>query len=295
MTTEFKYEVNDFINGNKIIKITDKYVYFENLKISKSKLNKTNFTVKTEKSSNMLIDWTDKESVINYYNSFEKFSFYNQMGDKRTMIQVKIENNLIYYDNEYWIPSPTIEKNENKNFNQLSWSVKRDNIEDGMWNVEICKRNNSWYDSNKNAITLNIFTPISKIHNKILLLKPNNLNIYSNSQYLTIDYTVSYRSGLNIWFRDFDIISFFKEKYINIDSYGQKNIIISDEKLKEILYPIEKECCDILKDAIINGSFKKSTTESYEDFTLDYIEINEHVSLQIFDIINKQIKQFKNK
>ena len=291
MITEFKYNVNDFINDNKIIKITNHYVYFENLKISKSKLNKTNFTVKTEKSSNMLIDWTDKESVINYYNSFEKFSFYNQMGDKRTMIQVKIENNLIYYDNEYWIPSPTIEKNENKNFNQLSWSVKRDNIEDGMWNVEICKRNNSWYGSDKNAITLNIFTPISKIHNDISLLKPKNLDIYSRSNYLVIDYTASYRNGLDVWFKNFDIIEFFKEKYININSYGEKVIIISDDKLRKILCAVEDECINILKDAISNGSYKEECTESYGEFSLDYIKINEYISLQIFDIINQQIKK----
>jgi len=289
---EYNYIEGDYINNNKIIKVTDHYVYFENLKISKAKLNKTNFTVKTAKSSNILIDWTNKESVINYYNSFEKFSFYNQMGDKRTMIQTEVKDNLIYYNNQYWIPSPTIEKNENKRFNELSWNVKRNSIKDGMWNVEICKRNNSWFGSDKNAITLNIFTPISKIHNDISLLKPKNLSIYSDDQYLTIDYTASYRDGLNVWFKNFDIVEFFKEKYINIDSYGQKIIIISDKRLRDILEPIEDECIDILKDAISNGSYKESCTESYGEFRLDYIKINKHISLQIFDIINNQIKKY---
>lgn len=290
-----KYNIGDMINGKKVINVTKNFVCFIDQKISKKRLDSGDFEIKYRLSPNVSVDWSDINDVKKYYDSFDFFSTYISNGDSRDKktIQIEVKDNLIFYNGQYHIPAPTPKWYEN---NLHRWNAKHDHIEDGFYNVDIYYKYNDWYGSNldKNSIELKLFVVKSRI-NSISSLTQNNDEIYARiyDSAITVDYSASYVNGLSIWFKDIDMIRFFKEYYINLRWESGVRVVLTDAEILKTVDPLKDRIKKILKDAIDSKKYEADYDESYGEFSFNYIKLDDSVCNSIFNKINNRLKHFK--
>jgi len=56
------------------------------------------------------IDWSNEEDVVKFYNSFKEWNFYIKNKDVRQAIVGEIKNNILYFENKYYLPAANLLK-----------------------------------------------------------------------------------------------------------------------------------------------------------------------------------------
>jgi hypothetical protein len=94
--------------GDVILKVTSKFCWFVKKRYSWDYINELIEKIGYIRLNNedVEIDWTSKEAVIEYYNSFRfwKFDMLPIETKKEDLKFVEVKDNLVFFDNEYWIP-----------------------------------------------------------------------------------------------------------------------------------------------------------------------------------------------
>lgn len=285
---------NDIFQGMKVIKVSDHYCFFDKKRLSWSKIQKlidSEETVKYKKSPNKIIDWTNKKNVLDYHDSFEEWSFYISLG--LTMDRVihadvfTVEDNLILYNNEYYLPSPY----------RL---CEKQHIKNGKYNVRLMKTYNDWFGGqftrDQEAILLNVFIPgsqVTKTIKDITASRFENISLCKYDDTLGFQYELDILNGASFELYKFNITDFFKRYFIYLGGHEGKLIDIKDSELQDILHPIEEEVISILSDALRDKeNFDIDVDYSYGEIEIsNCLTLNKSVSSQIFDLIIDHIKK----
>ena len=289
--------VGDKIGDKFITQITDKSCWLDGGRLSWQTVNKMvqKLPTQTKFNKNIKIDWTSKEAVINYYNSFVSWVFYIAGGDvnKENLHLVEVKEGLVFFENEYWLPAPQS--------SHQSPNIKTD-VKDGWYYVHLIKRNNNWF-GNKSDYYSNVFyirnaVNINPTIEDIKKLKPNSTEIYCRPwsyNGFSVDYSQSGRSGLSI-----DKISFngfenlFKERYCSDrHGYNTEFIIVPKEILNKLMYEetgFANTLEDELNNVLRNSSYSIDDDENYGEYSLNYIKIADKDSQIFFNIINNKLE-----
>lgn len=262
----------DFVNGRLVKKVTDKFVFFENEKISKKKLEGCKilrqYNIKKE------VDYTNEQEVKDYFNSFQQYSF-DVRGNTPDTLQLQVKDNLISMNGEYYMYYP--------------YSGHSKTLEDGCYNVRLYKT----LDYCEPFILYNVFIKTSKVLTDAKDLKNNcnEIRLRDYDNYLTISYTASYRGGFNINSFYFDVERFFKEFYINHRWDSGISIILTDEQIYEITSKFYDKVWKLIDNALNNEDYYLDADESYGDFSFRYLQLDSDVCKEIFQAINDSLKQ----
>ena len=288
--------VGDKIDNKLVTQITDKSCYLEGKRYSWNTVNNLIKTVPTQTkfNKNIQIDWTSKEAVLEYYNSFVSWVFYIAGGDvnKENLHLVEVKEGLVFFNEEYWLPAPQS--------SHQSPNIKSE-VKDGWYYVHLIKRSNNWFGNKKDHYS-NVFFVRNAVNvnpsiEDVKKLKPNSTEIYCrpwNYDGFKVEYSHSGRNGLsidNISFRGFEKL--FKERYCSdIWGYNTEFIIPSKEIINKLMYSEEfgNNLEDQLNNILRNASYDIDDYDSYGEYSLNYIKISEKDSKKFFDLINEKIQ-----
>jgi hypothetical protein len=294
-------EVGDSFNGLIVTKINNNFCFFDKKRISWGNIEK--LILKGEKvvkqySSNIPVDWTSKENVSEYYNSFKIWSTYISGYSSRYIVYefiTDVKDGMVFFNNEYYLPSPTAKYINDAYF----WNAKN-HIEDGRYNVRLYKQKNDWHPNLKinddSVITLNIFNVGAKLKTNIKDLKNTNSDIYCYSTYssnngLTFESSHSVRYGVDISFSSFDEEKFFKYYYLT--SFKETIMELSHMEIVTIMNPIKNKIENIIKKAFeCEDYYIDISSEWGEVYISNHLRLKQHVSDEIFSIIDKRIQTF---
>lgn len=227
------------------------------------------------------LDWSNKQDVLEWYNSFELFNTYMSNKDSQNSIKcvANIVDGLVFYNGIYYVRSP-ISNGNNINF-------KKTDIENGLYNVILVTKQNTWHISEpKFGSDINVFTPLTKIKS-ISELKPFYENFIATNNYNS-PIKINGTSRYDIELISLDVIKFFKDYYLI--NCGQYLAIIDDFELETLLNPIVPKFKQILKNAIRNSHFSLQSTTYWGEWELERITFNESVCNEIYELINKLIE-----
>ena len=289
--------VGDTVNGLEVTKTTDKSCWLEGKRYTWQTINKLidgGCAKQSKFNLNIQVDWTNKEKVLNYYNSFKQWIFYISMGDsmnaKSIIFQVK--DNLVFHDGEFWLPAP-----------QSSPSMpnaKSPHIEDGDYMGMLIKKNNSWFGNKTNNYS-NVFVINHKVNinptiDDIKKLVPNSteLYVYPHQGEIRLDYSHSGREGLSI---NSIYVYDFKQLFINTycrERFGRRldKIVLSDEQLSKIMYD-DDTFLSRLNDVLSKAKYDIYDDEEYGYYTLKYVVISKEDSEKFFAVIEENLKSLK--
>lgn len=288
--------VGDSVNGIEITKITDKSCWLDGKRKSwdtVKQLIENNGKLQSKHNLDIIIDWTDKQAVLDYYNSFKEWRFYICMGDvKDKSLLLEVKDGVIFHDNEYWLPGPV------STFGNSNGKRK---TEDGWYNVNLIKKPNSWF-GNKVNHTSNIISFHSKVNINPTIEDIKKINIvtdriicYPYDGNFRVNHTQSSRDGLTIdriYVHNFE--DFFKRTCL---PKGNEQIVIPNEIMGRIksgngknFGGIESEINNILNDALNNSNYYIEDDDSWGEYSLTYIEIDKVYCERVYDVIRNTIK-----
>jgi len=281
--------VRDIINDKIVVKVTNKYIFFEdNQKLSKKKLfnNKDLYKIIYNKSPNIDLDWANSIEVKNYYNSFTMYNTYMAVGDKPIKtVCVEIKDNIVFYDNEYYLPAP-VNVWEGRNINYVKAIYA-----DGKYNVLLYKKKNNWFSNDyEESLVLNLFDKPELLKENTSELKNKNNDLYARSYGtpITVTCTQDYIDGVTIDLNNIDLNLLFREYYLN-KKQGYVNLIMSDDEINKLLIGLNNRIRKILESAIIEKKYKMIYSTDYGYFDFDYINFDITVGEKIFNIINSRL------
>mgnify|MGYP003450323474 CR=1 FL=1 len=288
--------VGDKIDNQLVTQITDKSCYLDNKRYSWNTVNNLIKKVPTQTkfNKNIKINWSLKEAVLEYYNSFVVWVFYIAGGDvnKENLHLLEVKEGLVFFNNEYWLPAPQS--------SHQSPNIKTE-VKDGWYYVHLIKRNNNWF-GNKSDYYSNVFYVRNAVNvnptvKDIKKLKPNSTEIYCkpwNYYGFKVEYSHSGRSGLsidNISFNGFEKL--FKERYCS-DRWGYNTefIVVPKEIYSKLMYSegFGNTLEDGLNNILGNASYDIDDDDSYGEYSLNHIKISEKDSKKFFDLIDKRLK-----
>lgn len=289
----------DVFKKRTVTRISEHFCFFDNKRMSWNKIQQlidSGEKIIYAKSPNIDIDWSLKKDVLDYYSSFNKWATYISNGClskykiKSDIIEIK--DGLVYYEGEYYLPSPK------SSFNN---SNGKSDVKDGLYNVDLFKKPNCWYSTMKNSetITLNLFTQKQEAVKNIYDLKPNTNELYlrpvSSDHYLKFDYTHDEYNGVKIeGIYNFDVVNFFKSIYVkHAWSNNSKMLNITDLEINEIFYPIENEIRNLISIALNQEKYYADYDINYGDISFYSLKLDNSVSEDIFEIVNKRLKEYK--
>lgn len=236
-------------------------------------------------SPNDFVDWSSKEAVLKYYDSFEYWNTYISGWYKDFAVFsgiLPVVDGVIFHDGEYYLPSPKWIGDR--------WNCKHV-VPDGKYNVTLLKQENSWYarkTDHPDNIILNLANIGSKTVDSIKQLAGNNTYLYAEhcGKEISFRYDASYRSGISFQLYGIDYIKLFRRYY------ADGRIEISDAEIGDIMNPISESIYDIIADAIRNQNFDIDIQEEWgEIYVSDRLTFKPNVSKRVFDIIDKRINQ----
>lgn len=286
----------DFIMDKEITKTTDKSCWLDGKRYAWGTIGEmiaNGGKIYTKHNLDIVIDWTDKQVVLDYYNSFKEWCFYIAMGDvKDKALLVEVKDGMAFHDNEYWLPGPI------SSF--TSPNGKRE-TEDGWYYVNLIKKSNSWFGNEVNH-TSNVMCIHSKVNInptiediKKIHINTDRIICYPYDGDFRVDYTQSSRHGLSIdrlYIHDF--VKFFKRTCL---PKGNEQIVIPDEIMTQIkmdggknFWGIESKINNVLNDALNSSSYHIEDDDSWGEYSLRYVEINKEYCEKVYNVIRDTIK-----
>lgn len=293
-------EIGDSLNGQSVTKTTDKSCWLGENRYSWETVQRMiqgGGKLQTKHNANKIIDWTKKEEVLAFYNSFVAWSFYISGGDsdKATTKLIEVKDGLVFENDRYYAPAP------------YRYGEKIEQA-DGWFFGSLLTRDSGWFGVEKRA-EVNVFwtsypVNVNPTIEQIKKLKPNSTEIYAYpyGHDFIVDYSQSGRSGLcinSISLRDFK--NFFVQRYCSPYNYGGKghpSIMISDDVLSKIEYgsgwmseyDFGKFTSEL--DNILNtSSYDVDDSEEYGEYSLRNIRIQEKDCKRFFDCIQKRLNE----
>lgn len=289
----------DFFQGLEVTRTTGTYCFFGKKRLAWSTIN--SLIEKGEKaelhlSPNTIIDWGNKENVLTYFNSFRFWNTYISGGSSRYNFYsgvVDIKNGLVSHENEYFLPAPKALYIGNESY----WNGKQINIPDGKYNVTLLKQENDWYPKDdinlRKNITLNLFILGSKVTAKIQDLKPNNTELWA-SQYgdgINFNYHTSTWDGMSFNLDSFNPIKFFTKYFVKQCWGSDVNIEISDSEIGKLMYPIENQIIDVLRQALFNREIHIDIDDSYGEISVpNMLKFESQIAEKVFNIVTEHLK-----
>lgn len=297
--TDKLLNIHDIFQSMEVTRTSESFCFFGDKRISWKKIQKlmdSGEKVQFKLSPNTNVNWSDVNSVVDYYESFKYWNTYISGYSSRFKIYsgvLDVKDGLVFYENEYYLPSPT--SNVNK------WNCKQSDLKDGRYNVTLLKQENDWYpreNSDRGNLILNLFILGSEIKSDISTLKPNTNELWA-SQYndvgICFGYNHSTWDGLSFNLKSFDIIKLFRYYYVKQRWSNDVNVDVSDNEIYKMLNPIYSDIELILKDALSNRRFYIEIDESYGDINVsNMLKFDSSISDNIFSIINECILKSTN-
>lgn len=290
---------HDYFQGLEVTGTSEHFCFFGKRRISWSKIEKmikSGERVQHRLSPNTKIDWSNKDEVTEYHNSFKFWSTYiSGYSDRFKHYQgiLEVKDGLVNYNGEYFLPSPVSKWEGGQNW----WNAKRESIEDGKYNVLLLKQENDWYpreDLDRGNIILNLFVPGSRVKNSVKELSPNTTELWA-AQYdfpITFDYHSSVLDGTSFYLRRFNSTEFFKKYFIDERWGNNKNIELSDKEIYDIMYPIEDQISEILREALAYRQLSIDIDNSWGEVTIsNMLQFNSNVAEKVFGIVTKRIEE----
>jgi hypothetical protein len=288
----------DFFQGNAVTRVSDKFCFFGKTRMGWSKIKKlvdSGEPIQFRSSPNTIVNWSDKDDVIKYYNSFARYNSYICNGDKGTSAVVEVKDGLVFHEGEYWLPAAVgMDQKKMDLNNPVDWEGKP--IDDGLYNVTLYNKQNSWYSTqaNENTITLNIFIRGYEVKSSAdistLTNNSNEIYAYRYGSEVNFDYTHSNWNGVSIEYISIDLVKFFKKYYVSYRWDGGDKIKLTDNEIRKIVYPIESSFESILSYCAQNGSYYADCYDSYGEFSINHLILNESVCNEVFTLINNHLK-----
>jgi len=298
MTTTHPIKVSDYFQGLEVTKVSDNFCFFGNKRLSWNtviKLIKSGASVQYALSPNKSIDWTNKDDVVSYHNSFKYWNTYISGWSSRFEIYsgiLEVKNGLVLYEQEYYLPSPVAKFIDG----HYMWHTKQENIEDGKYNITLLKQENDWYprvDANRGNIILNLFRLGTKVKSSIKELKANSNELWA-SQYgdgINFSYEHSTWNGLSFSLTSLNVIKLFRKYFVEQRWSTDHSIELTDAEIGSIMYPIYDEISDIVTNALHNREFNISVENSWGDVIVDkQLQFNENIANSVFSLIETQLQ-----
>jgi hypothetical protein len=290
---------NDIFQGLLVTRVSDKFCFFGKRRISWIKINKMiekGEEVKFRLSPNKEIDWSDKQQVVDYHNCFEMWNTYMSGYSSDFKVYkgiLEVKDGMILFDNEYYLPSPKSSWIGTQNY----WNTKQ-TPKDGLFNITLYKQENDWYPKKdiklRKNITLNLFVVSSEVKKSVKELKPNTNELWA-SQYgdcINFGYERSTWNGLSFHLDSIDITDIFKKYYIKYRWSDDINLVITDSEIYLLLYEIEPQISDILKNALRNRKFHIDIDESYGEVSIgNMLQFDNDTSQRVFNLITNTIQK----
>jgi hypothetical protein len=298
LMNSYNLREGDSVNGCVITKLTDKSCWLDGERKSWSTVNgliDIGAKTKSRYNPDKEINWTNRDEVVNFYNSFREWSFYVSQGDvnSKNLFLLEVKDNLVFHEGKYYLAGPAGDYN---NPNQ-----KKD-VEDGAYWVHLITRSGGWFGVEKRKI-VNVFSVRMKVNTNptiedIKKLRPNSKEIYcrpSDYHGFSVDYSQSGRSGLsinNISLRNFK--KFFIERYCTERwGYDKPFIIIPDKIISQLEYGgytgfgegILQELNNILNSA----SYSIDDDDSWGEYSLNSLKISDRDSEKFFAVIQERL------
>jgi len=280
--------IKDRIDNQTVTRITDKSIWLNDKRYSINTIQKILLTSKYQSflSPDIFVDFTDKQSVLDYYNSFVLWSFGGYEYHNTPKHRVEVKNNLVFYNNEYYLPAiyrPSPSYTDQKN------------VEDGVYNVHLLKRHLGYRLTDKSDNSVNIFHILNRINTKpttedINKLVSRNKEIYG---YLGNKSGISYEIDYGPQNVDEIYLSSISTLIkVNYTTY-EDNILI--DLPFSLLYGLEEKLLEpineILKKVLIQKEYRIEDRDRY-DRSFSYIVINESAASKIFRLIENKFKNY---
>jgi hypothetical protein len=286
----------DVFDGLTVTKTSDKFCFFGKKRMSWNTIQKhikSGKSLQYRRSPNRVVDWTDKDDVIKYFNSFILWNTYISVYCRNFQIfegVLEIKDNLVFFENEYYLSCPIISWVNGSNY----WNAKNENIIDGKYFITLLKQENDWYpnkESNRGNIILNLFILGNKTKT-LNELSPNSNELWANmySGGITFYYERSVWNGLNIYLTGINLVELFRKYYVK-ERWGSGIYIdIEDSEILNILTPIHDTLREIISDALRFRKFDLNIDESYGEISIsNNLRFDSSVAEKVFNLINKQI------
>jgi hypothetical protein len=285
----------DVFQGLTVTRITPSYCYFGDKCKSWNTINKAiaaGEKVILALSPNRKIDWTNKEDVVDYYNSFVMWNTYiSGCSENHTeQLILDVKDGLVFHNGEYYLPCPTS--------TPTHWNAKQSNVKDGRFNVRLIKQENCYHaykGKDKGNIMLNMFYPGSEIKS-VSELKPNSTELYAgrydSESGINFTYEQSYQHGTNFSLYRFDPYKLFTYYFVNKRWGDDKNVDISPSEICRIMNPIADEIEDAIRNAFQYDYFKIETGGYWgDDYVSNIMYFDERVVTKVFGIITDRINK----
>ncbi len=298
---EYILKEYDIFQNLMVTRVSKDYCFFGAKRMAWStirRLLKSGEKIKHKLSPNSIVDWANKQSVIDYYDSFEKWSTYVSMLSSRQRHDsgiLEVKDNLVSFQGEYYLPGPTSVWIDDSHM----WNAKPPSLPDGKFNINLYKQENTWYphtdpDKREN-ITVNFFIASSQLLSAVNELKQNATKIYASQwdSCITFGYEHSVMDGMSFSLKAFDSVRFFEEYYVNRRHSSDKAIDLSKLKIYQIMYPVEDAIVDILRKALTYRKFRiEISTDWGEVSVANSLEFDESVAKEVFEIMNKALRNY---
>lgn len=288
-------KIRDVFQGLTVTKVTPFYCYFGDKRKSWNTINKAiaaGEKVILALSPNREIDWTNKEDVVDYYNSFVMWNTYiSGCSENHTeQLILNVKDGLVFHNGEYYLPCPIPIPPSN-------WNAKNQNVKDGRFNVRLIKQENcysAYKGIDKGNIMLNMFFQGSAVKSTLGELTPNSTELwasrYDSESGIDFTYEQSYRHGTNFRLRHFNANKLFKYYFVNKRWSEDKNADVSDEEIDDIMYPIADEIEDVIRNAFQYEYFQIETGGYWgDDYVSNMMYFNKKVVDKVFSIITNRL------
>lgn len=130
----------DFFQNLKVTRTNENFVFFDKKRISWKKINElinSGEKIIFKNSPDVDVDWTSSIKVKEYYNSFNRWSFYISNGCKYESALIEVKDGLAYYNGIYYLPFGGSHDDWCSKYSEI--------IEDGYYFVKLFKRGFGYY------------------------------------------------------------------------------------------------------------------------------------------------------
>ena len=300
--------IGDTFQDLIVTEVTDKFAFFGDKKLTWaaiSKLIESGEKVYHDKSPIRKIDWTNKEDVLDFYNSFKTWDMGHNNRNSCILSDTPlvVKDNLVFYENQYYLPYPFDKYIKEERIYQEGF--KSENITDGVYNIHLYNKKandqqykNKWFVA---GIYVNLFVakPMPTIITDIKQFKAIKEKIiaYKYDYYKSQDdISILYEFDPNncegeFTLKKFNPLLFFKVYYIPAGNNVRSGL--TNEDIMSIMSPITDAIINIFKCAL------SSRLDFYVDIEDDYgmiyiydpLYFRNNVGDEIWDLIDSEINK----
>jgi hypothetical protein len=292
-------KVGDTFKDLVVTKVTDKYAFFGRDKkltwAAISKLILLGEKAYHYKSPNRQIDWTNKEDVLDFYNSFQIWDIGHNNSSTCVLADTPllVENNLVLYKNEYYLPYPFDKYIKEERVYQEGF--KAEDISDGIYKIRLYKKSVNTGDIYKHG-KVNLFEAkqMPTIITDIKKLKAVKERIKAYNYVHRTDTPILFKQkawdSIEVILFKFDPLLFFREHYKPVgDNVCSR---ITDKEIMDVMLPIVDEITIILEYALRSGEFVMDYSDDYGTiYIYSPLYFWESVEREIFLLIDNNLNE----